>query len=508
MLNKFNIMNRFEIFPIIKKIILDNPIKYKDIDFLDANMAALNVFCTSLFDNEIIINKTFSELNLIEKVKILPIKFYKKLVQPMLNKIIIYNYSLSNNLQISSDVITFFPTVMNHLDQMIPVSDSFKKNNIKYIYITNDIEILKKLLSLNQVGKAFLLNFNKSFYNDKVLENKINDLKNNFGLYFDPKMTENILGFLKTKIPYFIDLIIKLDIMLDFLKIKGVIIGNDLTFDGRIFTQKLKLLKIPTFSIMHGSVSGEPIDSQHIVDTFFVYGLASFEELIKIGNSPKNLMIGGAPYLDQYKIIDNNKIDSRITKKLNIDKNRLYILVVISGPGHCTTYGHFNRIVDSIFQLAYTEKEIQFVFKLHPKDSINNYKIFKQKWNVQNVQIINHNTSGYPKNIFDWLSGVDAIITGASTVALEAMLLDKHVITIDYEDEYKEVEFITERCTIQIINENNLFETIREFKNEKSKYNDTLINSKLYIKNYFANIGSSSEIINKLIIKKCAEYQV
>ncbi len=105
--------------------------------------------------------------------------------------------------------------------------------------------------------------------------------------------------------------------------------------------------------------------------------------------------------------------------------------------------------------------------------------------------------------IFDWISGIDALITGSSSVAVEAMLLDKPVITIDYNQEYKNVDFIEEGCTIKVTKEIELKNVLLNIKSSNPIINSAKSKGEIFVQNYFANIGSSAEIIRDKIVYDC-----
>lgn len=490
-------MTRFEIFQIVYKLCRDYDIKHKNVSFLDANMAALTMFCASLYEVEKPIPRTFWELSILEKFQQAHLRLYQRMRSQLLKRLVIWHNTLMCSKDICSDAILFFPTVSNHLDQMIPVSHVLDKRDIKYVYLTNNIEILKELYSKNLFKKSIFLSYNTSHYIDVGIENKIDGLSEIFALRFGLEKSSALIKFLKSRISHFLGLLENLEIITTQFCFNGVVIGNDITFDGRICTRKMQVLKIPTFSIMHGSVSGEPLDSQHIVDFFFVYGMAAQGELRRIGNICKTI-VGGAPYLDDKNILFNtNIIHPSIKEKLKLDSSRPFILVLLSGPGHCTTYSHFNKIVSSIFNFAFSHPEYQFVFKLHPKDNLDNYSLHLGNYKLSNIKIVEHKSKGFPIDIFDWFRGVDAILTGASTVAIEAMLLNKKIITIDYYNEYKDVDFIEKGCTFSVKNDSDFIFALDNLNN--NIFDESLLNGNVFVKNFFSYIGNSSIKISEII---------
>ena len=56
--------------------------------------------------------------------------------------------------------------------------------------------------------------------------------------------------------------------------------------------------------------------------------------------------------------------------------------------------------------------------------------------------VVAEETHGFPRGIIEWLQGCSVVLTGASMVAVEAMLIGVPVITMDFCNEIREVDFI------------------------------------------------------------------
>lgn len=93
---------------------------------------------------------------------------------------------------------------------------------------------------------------------------------------------------------------------------------------------------------------------------------------------------------------------------------------------------------------------VTFVAKLHPKDKIEYYREAQKKVSRFIVAFNQPNESGLPTDIFYWLQGCSLVLTGASAVAVEAMLMDVPVITVDFADELSNVDFIESGATIHV----------------------------------------------------------
>jgi glycosyltransferase involved in cell wall biosynthesis len=83
-------------------------------------------------------------------------------------------------------------------------------------------------------------------------------------------------------------------------------------------------------------------------------------------------------------------------------------------------------------QVSAALPHVTFIAKLHRKDRSSYYERAKQAVPDSRLHVVPYGAEGLPTKIFDWLQGCRALLTGASTVALEAMLMDVPVITMDF----------------------------------------------------------------------------
>lgn len=234
-----------------------------------------------------------------------------------------------------------------------------------------------------------------------------------------------------------------------------VFVGNDLTPAGRLFSRIVKLHNINTYSIQHGNVYSDWIGSHHIVDYFFTFGTTSKEVLERLPSMSSKIVVSGSPFL--HRLLSQKE---EIQKEAEFLWQRFsirapYTLIALSGHGHSTSKSHYLSCLKSLKKLAAEHAKERFVIKLHPKESIADYEVFRKQENV--ILITN---SMVPDNwnysIFTWLHGSEKVITGSSTVALEAMAMSIPVISIDYANEYESVDFRKVGATFNVENHEQL----------------------------------------------------
>jgi len=436
---------------------------------LDVMLSSLYLFALNCQENKL--NLYYSELTILSKIKKFPLKIIEKLIDCFFY----WKYKIAKKVKDNIDFrgkIVFFPVEPTHVRQMLPVSNQLVKSD--YLYITDRLRIYVMLAELNI--KCLLI---PVAYGHKKFEFDYLTLGKGF---IPNKLSEKWQLFCEYQIENRFDEIeLSISNAIDLLQPLKLVIGYDITAEGRFCVKYCNKIKIPTYCIQHGSIAGEPLDGEHIVDNYILYGDQAKDYLIKIGNKPEILKVFGAPYLND-EIVDAQS-KKEVFELLNLTITHKTILIALSGPGHCTSFEHFNQIVKSLVEYAKQNSDVNLIFKLHRKDSPRNYEAI-----FSNVDffcpVIESNDKRFPDDIFYWLSLVDALITGSSTVALEAMLKGKPVVTIDYKNQYQNIDFIDLHCTYHVTAENELTKTLGIALNT-SKDNKINTNAKQYINKYF-----------------------
>jgi len=180
--------------------------------------------------------------------------------------------------------------------------------------------------------------------------------------------------------------------------------------------------------------------------------------------------------------------------------------VTNSGPGHSTSPAHYDEILNAIFEVSENFKVAQWVIKLHRKDSIENFRNVLVNFPAHEVKIITSDHPAASISIYKWLKGASCIITGASTVAIEAMAVDIPVITMDLKEEYCNVDFIDQLATIHVKSSSELNAVVNNILNNKPLYEQVFQNSRNYAQKYFyRGTAKSSELISKELLKSAVD---
>ncbi len=135
----------------------------------------------------------------------------------------------------------------------------------------------------------------------------------------------------------------------------------------------------------------------------------------------KNLQIIGAPKYDFLKML-TDKDGARIRQKYGVKENEKTVTVI---TGWCSWEADF---LNMIFRSLSNFKNINVLVKMHPDDPVSNKKkveALARKFGLKATIIRNENTS-------EMINAAYLVISYASTLVYECILLNKRVVLLDF----------------------------------------------------------------------------
>jgi hypothetical protein len=251
-----------------------------------------------------------------------------------------------------------------------------------------------------------------------------------------------------------------------------VVVGNDIGLVERILIRTAKKFRIPTLLVQDGILRRknrlpDPLET-HLKEVFFrimgispnrIYGLGgttsmavmgqfTYDLLKDQGRDMQDVFITGQPRFDKYA--ESLQAEGGRDHQIHELRRELNIPPARSTVGFFTQplipYGlmkadHWDRIVQSIFTTTrFLNPKVFTLVKLHPAETVEAFRsrYLDDPQGPTDVLLL--------EGDFDLkkiLQLVDIVIVHSSTVALEAILLDKPVIFFDpygFEDDYGLIE--------------------------------------------------------------------
>jgi len=239
-----------------------------------------------------------------------------------------------------------------------------------------------------------------------------------------------------------------------------LVVGNDITIEGRAGVLTARKQGIQTATLMHGTVAGHAHHRVHLVDCMLTFGTADRAFFLSMGMLPERVQVCGAPYLDE-RPRQTGKLHPDVRRFLGSRAGDPCVLVATSGPGFSISHAHHIQTIEHVMRLSALLPEVTFIAKLHPKDRLSYYQQAKAQVPDSRLRMVPHGTRGVPTDIFDWLQGCNIVLTGASTVAREALLMDVPVVTMDFANEVHGIDFIDAEATLHVTSPEALEASVR-----------------------------------------------
>jgi hypothetical protein len=350
-------------------------------------------------------------------------------------KFFLYDVDVSINRPATSHDVLIWPVQLIHLDFLLPVYDNLMDLGLKVSFINLREDLEKKITDHNasnikiELRESYKIRF-RNFKRGAKLINVLFKARayNKLDKHFSANVEKALCSF------YFWEIYSKVfDLAQETYSPKYHLLGYEFSVVCRPVNIKANNLLLPTGHVQHGNINYN-ISKYSICTQQFVWDNLTLNYLNNLGLK-NEVYLTGSPGL---KHLPADLADGSIYFNIKGKYNRI-ILVCFSGPGHnVTPEGH--RI--NLSQLKSTIEEnldILFLIKLHPKDGTTFYH---QIVSLSNVLMVDHNHKNFRDPIGNFIVISDCIITGASTVAVEALLNNKPVISMDLIGELNHVEFL------------------------------------------------------------------
>jgi UDP-N-acetylglucosamine 2-epimerase len=292
-----------------------------------------------------------------------------------------------------------------------------------------------------------------------------------------------------------------------------IVIVDEYGLYGRAATIAGKINNIPTLAIQHGAltpndlgwlhlsdeISNNFIDPKYcpIPDKTAVSGEYYKNILTRLGSYPKDrVIITGQPKYDILAHANNFFEKRKIYDKFKVEyKKKLVVLATQPLPEN-----ENELLFRSVFREIKKLKDIQLVIKLHP----NEYDESLHRNIAKEVGLDVILTKDI--NLFELLNACDVLMTVSSTVALEAMILDKPVIIVDLKTNPDETAFVKSGAAIGVYKSNDINKAIIKILNDKGTKKKLQNNMKKFVYEHAYRIDGLAykrivKLINEMINK-------
>jgi UDP-N-acetylglucosamine 2-epimerase len=160
---------------------------------------------------------------------------------------------------------------------------------------------------------------------------------------------------------------------------------------------------------------------------------------IASGLERDRIVVTGVAHFDHLFNRDKER-DSQVLLGCNVALNKRIIVFTTDNISVSETEQMLNGVINAVLKI----EDIQLVIKVHPREEIAIYQAVAEKYHDSRIIVVKD------VDLYALISNCELLITKYSTTALEAMMSDKPVVTINLSGEPDPVPYATEGAAIGV----------------------------------------------------------
>ena len=274
-------------------------------------------------------------------------------------------------------------------------------------------------------------------------------------------------------------------------KLDIVIVLTDGPLPCKIAVLVARFVNIPSLLLLHVGMVGPKYDCpSFLVDKLAVMGEYARDILIKCGVDKTKLVVTGRPTYDALVRAEEHFEKDEICRKLGLDPTRRIIVYTTENLPPSESEGMVYAICKAVKEFS----DSQFIIKVHPSElTLSIYERVIKDIGVD--ALITRDA-----NIYEVLYVCDVMITGFSATALDAMILDKPVITVNFTGLEDPVPYAESGVAIGVYEERGLVRAIkRGLYEEDARKNLREAREKFVYEQSYKKDGKATERVVELI---------
>ncbi|MAG92453.1 MAG: hypothetical protein CMJ48_01700, partial [Planctomycetaceae bacterium] len=274
-----------------------------------------------------------------------------------------------------STSVLFWPTQPTHPPVQVPVAKVLDEMGVTTRFITNRPTLFSHLRE-----RGVRVVCAKYVWSSKIFGARAEASRKSQVLASDPDvqlpqlanyertcLLSVLRGAIRSNLPRIHEALATTDAIARQMEPETLVVGNDVTPEGRIACLRAQRASIPTACLLHGTVTGWPIHGFHCADKVLVYGRNSERELVDFGTDPAKIVVSGAPVLDALPN-QSGETNPVLQSRLGLATGKPWILLATSGPGSTVSLSHHQRTIENVMRASAVLPQYAFVAKLHRKD--------------------------------------------------------------------------------------------------------------------------------------------
>ena len=158
---------------------------------------------------------------------------------------------------------------------------------------------------------------------------------------------------------------------------------------------------------------------------------------IESGVEPERIVVTGVAHFDQ--LFNRNKEqDKQVLAKGGISPDEKAVLFTTDN----ITFSETKEMLTGVISAVLKMNDVQLVIKVHPREDVEPYQEMAEKYRDSRIHVVKDT------DLYTLINSCELLITKFSTTALEAMMIDKPVVTINLSGQPTPVPYAEEGAAL------------------------------------------------------------
>jgi len=283
-----------------------------------------------------------------------------------------------------------------------------------------------------------------------------------------------------------------------------VALRNDVKATEKTIVLSLGRKNIASLVMQHGILAEANGHNILLADKFAAWGKASLDWYAGFGNSIKKFTITGNPRFDKLSSWKPDFSRKNLCDKLNLDENKKIVLFVTQQINKFSSFWSDDlflvmaeKILDSLKDISYA----QLIIKADPYEDIAPYKILTNEKHGTGVICLKY------FDIYTLIYFCDLVITLDSTAALEAMIMDKPVITLNITKRKDRVPYADKAAAVGVYNSEDIEAAVEKIFSDNAIQERLRFGRKKFLEDYTYRLDNEStgrvrNLLESLVLPK------
>ncbi len=213
--------------------------------------------------------------------------------------------------------------------------------------------------------------------------------------------------------------------------------------------------------------------------------------------SQEKIIVSGSPKYDSYKIIKQNKKFTNEKKKILVTLRP--IITHVEGL-RIDLYNRYEKTIEKLINISKDYKNIEIKFKLHPQQNKSNQILINMIKDRSKIEILQFEPIRELMYDCDLHVNIATDNFDASSVVLEAMILEKPTLNIQLQKNDIIFEFIKNDAIKTIHYDSDIGKEVINLM-MKDTQEKLLEKSQIFLSEYLKNQGSASKILVESLMR-------